>query len=242
MIPSSIGEEAEGAAQPWGLYWYTHVLWLTWGTCESNTRSKVTVFHQHRWASIPCATAKECFEITAIAWTFLAKQAGKSHPSSKWLYSGSLPPQRLCLLDSLLQAGFSLWHEFPEWQRNQLTCFWDSQRKREKKQPQALITTSHLSHFSPDMKCHRKPINSSRGRNRAQGDSVASRESTQPFTWYQILLQLAGRSWKPAHHDKPSPENSSCSAQHFLIVYCSTPSNLEEFWMVVSIEASGAQL
>lgn len=148
----------------------------------------------------------------------------KSHSSSKWLCSGSLPPQSPCLLDSFSKLVSALDTHFLRF-----TWFWDSRRRgyHRKEQYHRLTARvrSHLSHFFLRWKVTE---NSLRVRNGAQDGSVVTRESVHPSIWYQILLQPAGRSWKPAPHDESSPMNNSCSDQHSLMVFCSTQSYLLE--------------
>lgn len=121
------------------------------------------------------------------------------------------------------QAGTSLGREFP-----QIHLVLRQQEEGEKEQYHRLTARSdHIFHiFSSER--WKVTENSLRVRNGAQDGSVVTRESVHPSVWYQILLQPAGRSWKPTPHDESSPMNNSCSEQHFLMVFCSTQSNLLE--------------
>lgn len=64
------------------------------------------------------------------AWTLLAKTAGKSHSSSKWLCSGSLPP-KVRATSAVFPSRYQPWMWISsELEQNWFTCFWESRRKR----------------------------------------------------------------------------------------------------------------
>lgn len=58
------------------------------------------VFQLYTGESSYCLLQQKHSQKTVTAWTSLAKSAGKSPLSSKWLRSVCLPPQNQCLLDS----------------------------------------------------------------------------------------------------------------------------------------------